>query len=47
LIVAAFEVVGATLLSQPAAEALLYVVLLAVLWLKPEGLFGEPLGRRA
>jgi branched-chain amino acid transport system permease protein len=47
LIVAAFEVVGATLLSQPGAEALLYVVLLAVLWLKPEGLFGEPLGRRA
>jgi branched-chain amino acid transport system permease protein len=47
LVVAAFEVIGATLLSQPAAEALLYVVLLAVLWLKPEGLFGEPTGRRA
>ncbi len=47
LIVALFEIVGATLVSQPVAEALLYVVLLAVLWLKPEGLFGEPIGRRA
>lgn len=46
-IVAAFEVIGATLLSQPLAEALLYVVLLAVLWLRPEGLFGEAAGRRA
>jgi branched-chain amino acid transport system permease protein len=47
LIVAGFEVIGATLLSQPAAEALLYVVLLAMLWLKPDGLFGEAVGRRA
>jgi branched-chain amino acid transport system permease protein len=47
LIVAGFEVLGATLLSQPAAEALLYIALLAMLWLKPDGLFGETLGRRA
>jgi branched-chain amino acid transport system permease protein len=47
LIVAGFEVLGATLLSQPVAEALLYIVLLAMLWLKPDGLFGEALGRRA
>jgi hypothetical protein len=40
-------VIGATLLSQPAAEALLYIVLLAMLWLKPDGLFGEAAGRRA
>ncbi|MGE0152402.1 MAG: branched-chain amino acid ABC transporter permease [Reyranellaceae bacterium] len=46
-IVAAFEIVGATLLSQPAAEAALYLALLAMLWLKPEGLFGEATGRRA
>lgn len=46
-LVAAFEIVGATLLSQPAAEALLYAVLLAMLWLKPQGLFGEAAGRRA
>ena len=47
LIVATFEIVGATLVSQPAAEAALYVVLLATLWLRPEGLFGESAGRRA
>jgi len=47
LIVAAFEIVGATILSQPVAEALLYLVLLGTLWLKPEGLFGEASGRRA
>ncbi|MGE0657983.1 MAG: branched-chain amino acid ABC transporter permease [Reyranellaceae bacterium] len=47
LIVAAFEVLGATLVSQPAAEAALYVALLAMLWLRPEGLFGEPSRRRA
>jgi branched-chain amino acid transport system permease protein len=47
LIVASFEIIGATLLSQPAAEAALYVILLAMLWLKPDGLFGEPAGRRA
>ena len=47
LIVALFEVVGATLVSHPAAEAALYVLLLGMLWLKPEGLFGEPARRRA
>jgi branched-chain amino acid transport system permease protein len=45
--IALFEVVVATLVSQPAAEAALYVLLLLVLWLRPQGLFGELSGERA
>ena len=47
LAIAIFEVAIATLISQPAAEAALYVMLLIVLWLRPQGLFGELSGDRA
>ncbi len=45
--IALFESVIATVLSQPAAEAALYALLLIVLWLRPQGLFGELAGERA
>jgi len=35
------------LFSQTAATIILYVVLLAVLFFRPRGLFGEPVLRRA
>ncbi len=47
VIIALFEVVVATLLSQPMAEGLLYAALLGILLVRPQGLFGEALGRRA
>lgn len=47
LAIAVFEIAVATLVSQPAAEAALYVLLLIVLWLRPQGLFGELAGERA
>jgi branched-chain amino acid transport system permease protein len=47
LAIAVFEVTVATVLSQPAAEATLYIVLLGVLWLRPHGVFGEMSGERA
>ncbi len=47
LAIAIFEVLVATLVSQPAAEAALYILLLIVLWLRPQGLFGELTGDRA
>jgi branched-chain amino acid transport system permease protein len=47
LAIAVFEVAMAALVSQPAAEAALYGALLAVLWLRPHGLFGELAGERA
>lgn len=47
LLIALFEVVVAAVLSQPVAEGLLYAALLAILLMRPQGLFGEALGRRA
>ncbi len=47
LLIAAFEVAVASQFSQPVAEGLLYVTLFAVLFFRPQGLFGEPLGQRA
>lgn len=47
LLIAAAEVLVASLVSQPAAEACLYGGLLLLLWLRPQGLFGEAAGRRA
>lgn len=47
VIVAAFELVGARLVSYPVAEALLYVTLLAILMVRPRGLLGEPADRRS
>ncbi len=46
-LVAMFEVVASRLWTATIADALLYVVLLLVLLLRPEGLFGEAAGRRA
>lgn len=46
-LIALFEVAAAALVSQPVAEALLYAVLLLVLAFRPQGLLGEPAGRRA
>ena len=47
LLIAVFEVFVAAILSQPVAEALLYIALFAVLALRPQGLFGEAAQRRA
>ena len=46
-LIAAFEVLVSTAISHVAAEALLYGALLAILFLRPQGLFGEAAGRRA
>lgn len=46
-LIAAFEVGVAAFASHALAEGLLYVTLFAVLALRPQGLFGEPAGRRA
>ena len=47
LLIAAFETFVAASLSAVWAQALLYVAVLLVLLLRPQGLFGEPAGRRA
>lgn len=47
LLIGLFETVAATLVSQVAAEALLYAALLLILFLRPQGLFGEIAGSRA
>ena len=47
MLIAFFEVGVAAWISYPVAEALLYAALLAVLFLRPQGLFGEAAGRRA
>ncbi len=46
LMIALFEVGVAAWLSSPVAEAALYGALLLTLVLRPQGLFGEPIGRR-
>jgi len=47
LAIGGFETVVSTWVGDAWASAALYVVVLAVLSLRPRGLFGEPLGRRA
>ncbi|MBT6116710.1 MAG: branched-chain amino acid ABC transporter permease [Rhodospirillaceae bacterium] len=46
LLVAGFEVIVSAVLSYPVAEAGLYICVLLLLLLRPQGLFGEALGRR-
>ena len=47
LLIAVFEVVVAAYLSHTVAIAALYGAVLAILVLRPQGLFGEPVQRRA
>jgi branched-chain amino acid transport system permease protein len=47
LLVALFEVIAGRLFSATVADALLYVALLLALLFRPQGLFGEAVGRRA
>jgi branched-chain amino acid transport system permease protein len=47
LLIALFEVVVSALMSYTAATAALYAALLAILFLRPQGLFGEASRRRA
>jgi branched-chain amino acid transport system permease protein len=47
LAIGVFETVVSTWLGDAWASAALYVVVLAALSLRPSGLFGEPVGRRA
>ena len=47
LLIAAFQVGVASVSSQPVAEALLYIAVLLVLFVRPEGIFGEPQRLRA
>ena len=47
LLIAAFEIGVAAISSQPLAEGLLYVAVLVVLFVRPQGLFGEPQQVRA
>ncbi len=47
MIVALFETIIAAWFDYAVAAGLLYVALLAILMLRPQGLFGESLGRRA
>jgi branched-chain amino acid transport system permease protein len=47
LAIALFEVGVAALLSYPVAEALLYAAVLAILAVRPQGLFPEHAGQRA
>lgn len=47
MLIALFEVGVATISSQPLAEGLLYVAVLLVLFVRPQGIFGEPQQARA
>lgn len=47
MLIAVFEVAVATVSSQPLAEGLLYVAVLLVLFVRPQGIFGEPQKVRA
>jgi len=47
LLIAVFETFVAVWLSYPVATGLLYLALLAILAVRPQGLFGEAIGRRA
>lgn len=47
LLIALFETVIAAIWSQVGAEFMLYAAMLCLLWLRPQGLFGEALGSRS
>jgi len=47
MLIAIFEIGVAAISSQPVAEGLLYIVVLLVLFVRPQGLFGEPQQVRA
>ncbi|MBL8669247.1 MAG: branched-chain amino acid ABC transporter permease [Alphaproteobacteria bacterium] len=47
LLIAAFETAVGAAASPPLAEALLYACVLVLLLVRPQGLLGEPYGRRA
>jgi len=47
MLIAFFEVGVASISSQPLAEGLLYVAVLLVLLVRPDGIFGEPQRLRA
>ena len=47
LLIALFETLVSAASSAVWAQALLYLVLLAILLWRPQGLFGEAVGRRA
>ena len=47
MLLAVFEVAVASISSQPLAEGMLYVAVLLVLLVRPEGIFGEPQRLRA
>jgi branched-chain amino acid transport system permease protein len=47
MLVALFEIVVAALFDYAVATGLLYAALLIILFFRPQGLFGEPVGRRA
>lgn len=47
MLIAIFEVGVATVSSQPLAEGLLYITVLLVLFVRPQGIFGEPQQVRA
>lgn len=47
MLIAFFEIGVASLTSQPVAEGLLYLMFFAILFVRPQGLFGEVTGQRA
>lgn len=47
MLIAFFEIGVAAISSQPVAESLLYIAVLLVLVVRPQGLFGEPQQVRA
>ena len=47
LLIALFEVIVSAYVSYPVAAALLFLALLAILFLRPQGMFGEAVRRRA
>ena len=47
LLIAIFEVIFSAYISYPLATAMLYATLLAILFFRPQGLFGETIQKRA
>ena len=47
MLIAMFEVIFSAYISYPVATALLYATLLAILFFRPQGLFGETIQKRA
>ena len=47
MLIAMFEVIFSAFISYPVATAILYGTLLAILFFRPQGLFGETIQKRA